>query len=74
MYSSTNTTKKTTEKKDENEVEELEAAISQSAVEGINWFNSFIASVFGEESNDTASSESIEPYNNRTNTNNVKLN
>lgn len=73
MYSSTNGTKNTVNKQDENEEEELEAAISQSAAEGINWFNNFIASVFGEESNDTSSSETVEPYNNRTNTKNVKL-
>lgn len=64
-----NNTRKPTEKPEENEEEELAAAISQSAEEGIAWFNNFIAAVFGSDSNDTVpSTESVEPHHNRTHT------
>lgn len=61
-----NSTKETTDKPEENEEEELAAAISQSAEEGIAWFNNFISSVFGEEANETSSAESAQSSQNKT--------
>ena len=61
-----NSTKETTDKPEENEEEELAAAISQSAEEGIAWFNNFISSVFGEETNETSSAGSVNLSQNKT--------
>lgn len=67
IYFNSGGVKESTDKPEENEEEELAAAISQSAEEGMAWFNNFISSVFGEEVNET-STDSVEPLYNRTNT------